>query len=692
MPIARFQMPDGRIGRFEVPDGTTPEAAQAMIEAHVGGKPAGPDVGAAFAQGQAHTLIPGAQDASASPDVPKSPSRLAGLPGAALTMASAIPATIVGNVGGALSRAGGASMTDAGKRAKDIAGKLTYEPSPAGGAALKTIGHAFDESKLAGLNPAMALPTLFSIRPALAGAENSVRSGAGSLATKLAAQRESKAAIAAPRANILNAAADANLTTLPADTNPTLLNRILQGWGGKAQTQQKVSLQNAPVANKMAQERFGVEEPLTPSAINPATNAMEGPMLDVRREAHERGYVPVKSLGQIPGDEQAFAELDALTSRGKNISQGFPNSEIATDAVTPLVDGLKQSAYDSGALVDMISVLREEAGKAFAGRDKSMGNAYKGAANALENMIERHLEGTGQLDTLANFRDARKTIAQSHVVEPTLTPGGNVNVQALAERGKKAPLTDELKVLSDFGREQPKAVQPVGRIGGDPLGSPLDLGVNLLSGKPETWLATMVGRPAIRAAITSPWYQKHFVRAPDYAQPGLIERIAGSVAGEGPKPPPTPMPGAAIPAVDFASPSIPGMKAGNLSLGERGPFGNEIDIGPFRQERALAGASNVEAAQSTHTARMADEATRVPYEPPSLIKEIADRLGMAASPRPALGNELDMGPFSRDRALTGAGNVEELVRRIDELSRTAPQAKRTYPPASLEHNLQWLQP
>lgn len=31
MPIARFEMPDGRIGRFEVPEGTTPEQAQAMI-------------------------------------------------------------------------------------------------------------------------------------------------------------------------------------------------------------------------------------------------------------------------------------------------------------------------------------------------------------------------------------------------------------------------------------------------------------------------------------------------------------------------------------------------------------------------------------------------------------------------------------------------------------------------------------
>lgn len=32
MPIARFEMPDGRIGRFEVPEGTTPEEARALIQ------------------------------------------------------------------------------------------------------------------------------------------------------------------------------------------------------------------------------------------------------------------------------------------------------------------------------------------------------------------------------------------------------------------------------------------------------------------------------------------------------------------------------------------------------------------------------------------------------------------------------------------------------------------------------------
>lgn len=35
MPIARVQLPDGRIGRFEVPEGTTPEQAQSLIQAQL---------------------------------------------------------------------------------------------------------------------------------------------------------------------------------------------------------------------------------------------------------------------------------------------------------------------------------------------------------------------------------------------------------------------------------------------------------------------------------------------------------------------------------------------------------------------------------------------------------------------------------------------------------------------------------
>lgn len=43
MPIARFQMPDGRVGRFEVPEGTSPEQAQSMISDSLNQQPAKPE-------------------------------------------------------------------------------------------------------------------------------------------------------------------------------------------------------------------------------------------------------------------------------------------------------------------------------------------------------------------------------------------------------------------------------------------------------------------------------------------------------------------------------------------------------------------------------------------------------------------------------------------------------------------------
>lgn len=57
MPIARFEMPDGRIGRFEVPDGTSPEEAQRLIASSLGNVPIAEEapkkkgVGAALGKG-----------------------------------------------------------------------------------------------------------------------------------------------------------------------------------------------------------------------------------------------------------------------------------------------------------------------------------------------------------------------------------------------------------------------------------------------------------------------------------------------------------------------------------------------------------------------------------------------------------------------------------------------------------------
>lgn len=61
MPIARFQMPDGRIARFEVPEGTSPEQAQSMIEAEAAKMTKPLSAGEKFTTGMADPIHGGAQ-------------------------------------------------------------------------------------------------------------------------------------------------------------------------------------------------------------------------------------------------------------------------------------------------------------------------------------------------------------------------------------------------------------------------------------------------------------------------------------------------------------------------------------------------------------------------------------------------------------------------------------------------------
>ena len=68
MPVARFQLPDGRVARFEVPEGTTPEQAQTMIQTQLSSmvQPSAPALPAAL-QPRPEPAIPGPRQAAPAP-------------------------------------------------------------------------------------------------------------------------------------------------------------------------------------------------------------------------------------------------------------------------------------------------------------------------------------------------------------------------------------------------------------------------------------------------------------------------------------------------------------------------------------------------------------------------------------------------------------------------------------------------
>lgn len=124
MPIARFEMPDGRIARFEVPEGTTPEQAQAMIAQMVEaqGIPEAPQQQAAPVQADS----PGFFDISKQ------------MTGGIVEPLLSLATSGIGEVGGGLSGLGTLALTGDPAAAEavraGVADTLTYEPRTAGGA------------------------------------------------------------------------------------------------------------------------------------------------------------------------------------------------------------------------------------------------------------------------------------------------------------------------------------------------------------------------------------------------------------------------------------------------------------------------------------------------------------------------------------------------------------------------------
>ena len=131
MPIARFQLPDGRVARFEVPQGTTPEQAQTLMEAHFNEAPPEP-------QATGVDAIPGQTEAGrTSATVPQEDSwlnRLRGVTETGLAMATGVPAALVGQVAGLGQGLFGGKygtpegVTQAAQTAANVSNYLTYQP------------------------------------------------------------------------------------------------------------------------------------------------------------------------------------------------------------------------------------------------------------------------------------------------------------------------------------------------------------------------------------------------------------------------------------------------------------------------------------------------------------------------------------------------------------------------------------
>jgi hypothetical protein len=319
------------------------------------------------------------------------------------------------------------------------------------------------------------------------------------------------------------AAKEAGFSLPPTQVNPSIWNKIVEGFAGKIKTAQDLSLKNQPVGNDLVRQGLGLAEdtPLTKATL-----------AGVRKQAGQ-AYERVRDSGTVTADPVYAASLDKVAAPFERAAKDFPDA--ARRDVLDAVRAARRDSFDASSAVDQISILRDKADSAYAAQDKKLGRAYKDIAGALEEQLGRHLKDIGAPDNvITDFQNARQNIAKSYTVEKHLNEkSGNVDMRGLAADLKKGkPLSGELKTVAEFGADFPKAAQLPEKIGGVPQ-SPWDhyftlasgMG-GLASGHPTLALSGLApyGRPLLRKLITSPGYQNTFVNPPSYG-PSVMSRL-----------------------------------------------------------------------------------------------------------------------------------------------------------------------
>ncbi len=310
-------------------------------------------------------------------------------------------------------------------------------------------------------------------------------------------------------------------TLPPTQVNPTVLNKLLEGFSGKQQTGQVASIKNQEVVNAQARKALNLPED---TVITPQ-------VLQDYRNVKGQAYDALKSNNTYYADKQFITDINKRTADLQKLSN-------TTDVTAELrvLNGLKQMNFDGVGLVEQMKRLRYDGEANLASVDpanRSLGQAQKFAAKQLEDLAERNLNNFNQPDVMKNFKQARQDIAKSYTIEKSLNAvTGDVSGAKLGQRAAQGKIVpSELQALADAAAAYPTAFQNTSRIGSVPGISPLDVGaagVAAASAGNPSLLGTVVGRPIVRSAITSPMYQRNMLPSSQPQMPGLLNRITSN--------------------------------------------------------------------------------------------------------------------------------------------------------------------
>lgn len=301
--------------------------------------------------------------------------------------------------------------------------------------------------------------------------------------------------------NAIQTARGAGYVIPPTQAKPSLGNKLLEGYAGKLTTAQNASAKNAAVTNKLAATAIGLPQD---------TQITQEILTDIRKTAGQ-AYEAMGGTGTVNPGKPYFDALDKLAAQHKVAAQGFPDAKPSP--VIDMIETLKSPSFDASAAVAKIKELRAAADDAFRTGNTDIARASKGAAKALEDAMDQHLQQSGSPDVLNSFRDARTLIAKTYSVEKALNPTtGTIDARKLGQlinRGK--PLTGDLRKAGEFANRFPTAAKTPESMGSLPQNSPLDWAAGAAASAAHGNLlplaGAIAGRPLARSAALSSFIQ-----------------------------------------------------------------------------------------------------------------------------------------------------------------------------------------
>lgn len=502
MPVARFQMPDGRVARFEVPEGTTPDQAQEMIGAMVSPKPqksiyekqaqagtgfdnlmpaVGGAVTGAYLGGKQmlmkglDAIDPQGRAKAMEPEIQENRDAMAGLTTTKMGMAGDVLGNVLMAAPTMLNPAaatvhGGAMIGGAMGALRPTLGDESRIENTLSGAAMGA-GGTWAGNKIMG-----ALVGQRGAQTATGGSATATSSGGRSVASS----RVSGSATARGTGGGYNFGsvgddASAGLTRAQRDLiarNPEFRLTPGQAGGSKSLQQMEAKLESQPMTSGVFNEIKDSNQRLINRRVAESIGVRNSNIVDsnVLNQAHERAdrvYGMVRRTGNRTIDPDRFInQLDRIEGdyQGLLFANGRPYSVMDSPLVSRLFNYAQSGEATAEQLVDLSSKLGKAARSQMTSGngDRQLGMALGDVKDIADDLIERGLNGRTQrifAQARGNYRNLMTLEGRTGIVN---TSNGNVSganlANALAQKDKagfmlgrnQSPMYDAARLAQSF--------------------------------------------------------------------------------------------------------------------------------------------------------------------------------------------------------------------------------------------------